>query len=234
VLVVVPALNEAASLPHQIRELKELRPDLDLLVVDDGSSDGTARLLPTLGVRWLQLPIHLGVGGAVRAGLRYASLHGYGVVIRLDADGQHRPQDIASFLDALADRNVDAVSGSRYLTVRGEYRTPTLRRAPQRALALLLSLVTGRRITDPTSGFWGFGPRALRVLIERHPTGYPEPELHLFLASCGLKVREIPVRMRERLAGRTTLTSLRALMAVGRALLALLVVPLRNPDGESV
>src|SRR5262249_49215226 len=116
--------------------------------------------------------------------------------------------------------------GSRFLARRrGAW---SLRRAGQSALAACLTLVTGRRVTDPTSGFWLFGPRALRLLAEHHPTGYAEPELALLLRRNGLRVVEVPIRMRPRLAGRTSLTASRTLLALARTLLAIVVVPLRR------
>jgi glycosyltransferase involved in cell wall biosynthesis len=226
-LVLLVAHNEAVNLPAVVAELRRVEPALDVLVVDDASDDGTPALLATLGVRYLRLGQRLGVGGAVRAGLRYARRRGYERVVRLDADGQHPPRDIAALLEVLD--GVDAVVGSRYVGASG-YRTPPGRRLAQRALASGLSLMAGRKVTDPTSGFWGFGPRALALLCEHHPTGYPEPELHLLLARNRLAVREVGVAMRDRLGGRTTLTPPRVALALARAALAMVVVPLRVRD----
>jgi glycosyltransferase involved in cell wall biosynthesis len=226
-LVLLVAHNEAVNLPAVIAELRRVEPTLDILVVDDASEDETPALLGTLGVRHMRLGQRLGVGGAVRAGLRCAYARGYERVVRLDADGQHQPRDIAALLAALD--GVDAVVGSRYVGPTG-YRTPVGRRLAQRALASGLSLLAGRRVTDPTSGFWGFGPCALALLCEHHPTGYPEPELHLLLTRNRLAVREVFVEMRDRLRGRTSLTPARVALALARAALAMVVVPLRARD----
>jgi glycosyltransferase involved in cell wall biosynthesis len=230
-LALLPAHNEGASLEGLVRELQRLRPDLDVLVVDDASTDATPEILPTLPVRWLRLHLHLGVGGAMRAGLRYALGLGYQEVIRLDADGQHRPDLARLLLDALRQHQADAVLGSRYKAPTG-YRTPAARRLAQRVLATSLSVLTGRPVTDPTSGFWAFGPRAIRLLAEHHPTGYAEPELTLLLSRNGLSVHEVPVEMRDRTAGESTLTLTRASAAVARAVLAMVMVPLRAPVKE--
>ena len=220
-LTLIPAHNEVGNLPAVIREIREQRPDLDILVVDDGSTDGTAQVLEHLRVRWLGWAHRRGVGCAVRAGLRYGARLGFDVVVRLDADGQHDAADIERLLDRLRADDVDAVLGSRYADAYPG--TEPLKRA----LATVVSTVTRRRITDATSGFWALGPRAVALLAAHHPRGYPEPELHLFLSRNGLNVAEVPVGSRARLSGRSSLTVLRLFAAAARVLLAVVIVPLR-------
>ena len=220
-LVVIPAYNEADSLPHVVRQLRRVLPWADVLVVNDGSSDRTADVLPALGVAWLTMSTRVGVGGAVRAGLRYAVQRGYRYAARIDGDGQHRVSDIRRLLEPVASGTLDAVIGSRFL--RGPARV-TLLRGAQVLLGAFLGLVTGRRITDPTSGLFVAGPRALALLARHHPTGYAEPELILLLHRNGLRVGEEPIHRRPRRRGRTSLTPGRAVVACGRTLLALLVV----------
>ena len=228
-LALIPAYNEAANLARVVRDLRRASPDLDILIVNDGSTDGTADLLPTLGVDWLALPQRVGVGGAVRAGLRYAARERYDYVVRVDGDGQHRACDVGRLLSPVVHGRLDASIGSRYVG-----RPPRLRRllSPRRlsqaALAACLTVWTGRRFTDPTSGFWLFGPRAIRLLGRHHPAGYAEPELVLFLCRNGLRVGEVPIRMRPRLAGRTSLTPARAALAFAGTLFALVMVPIRE------
>jgi glycosyltransferase involved in cell wall biosynthesis len=229
VLTIIPAFNEAESLGTLVAELRRLEPQIDVLVIDDGSTDATPEVLRPLGVTWLRLPIQLGVGSAVRAGLRFAQLHGYSAAVRLDGDGQHPPEQVPALLDALARPGVDAVRGSRYLAKPG-YRAPLVRRLARWVLSPLLRIATGRRISDPTSGFWAFGPAAIRLLARAHPTGYAEPELALVLHHAGLEVAEAAVEMRQRLRGETSLTWARLPLAVARALLAMLLVPLRRAE----
>ena len=225
-LAIVPAYNEAESLPRVVRDLRTFSPGIDVLVINDGSTDMTADLLPELGTDWLTLPARVGVGGAVRAGLRYAVSRGYPCAVRIDGDGQHRAADIKRLVAPVTAGHLDAVIGSRFMK-RRRYR-PTVLRGAQIILAACLSVTTGRRITDPTSGFVVFGPRALRLLAEHHPTGYAEPELILLLHRNRLRAGELPIRIRPRLTGRTSLTPARALVACGRTLLALFVVPTRG------
>jgi glycosyltransferase involved in cell wall biosynthesis len=236
-LAVVPAYNERANLASVVADLARVIPRDNILIVNDGSTDGSENLLPALGVRWLTLSQRLGVGGAVRAGIRYAKQTGYEYVVRVDGDGQHRACDIARMLAPIAAGRADVVLGSRFLhratdrhgrTRRGRSNPARLRRCSQVLLAACLSAVTGKRFTDPTSGFWLFGPRALRLLSGHHPPGYAEPELLLFLSRNGLSVHEVSIRMRPRVAGRTSLTTTRTVLALARTILAFVVVPFRQ------
>jgi len=226
VLGIIPAHNEAATLAAVVSDVRTECPDLDLLVVDDGSSDGTSDLLPRLGVRWLELPERMGVGCAMRAGLRYARRMGYDSVVRLDGDGQHRAQDIALTLEPLQAGRADVVLGSRFLASANRPRPDG--RIAHRLLGRCLSWLTRRSVTDPTSGFCALGPRAVRLLAEHHPTGYPEAELRLFLSRNKLVSIEVAVESRARMGGRTSLTPGRIIGASARVLLAMIIVPLRR------
>ncbi|MEN3336595.1 MAG: hypothetical protein V7647_271 [Acidobacteriota bacterium] len=230
-LVVVPAFNEASNLPRVISDVRRALPAADILIVNDGSTDDTDDLLRSLGVPWLTMSQRVGVGGAVRTGIRYAARRGYQYVVRVDGDAQHRGCDIGRLLVPVLSGHSHAALGSRFLA-RGS--GAGLRRMSQSALAGLLTLLTRRRVTDPTSGFWLFGPRALRLLARHHPGGYAEPELVLLLSRNGLRVAEVPIRMRPRLSGRTSLTAPRAVIALARTVLALVVVPFRGTvEGEA-
>jgi glycosyltransferase involved in cell wall biosynthesis len=223
VLALIPAHNEAASLPMVVGELRHRRRDLDILVVDDGSSDETTARLRELGVRWLHWPERRGVGRALRAGLRYAARQGYAIVVRLDADGQHDVDDIERLLAPLHAGRADVALGSRFVAAnRSRHPGPI-----QRSLGALLSMITRRTVTDPTSGFWALGPRAVTLLVDHLPGGYPEPELQLFLSRNGMRVVEVEVQWRDRLHGHTSLTPFRLVAAAARTALAMIIVPFR-------
>jgi glycosyltransferase involved in cell wall biosynthesis len=226
VLAIVPAHNEADSLPGVIREVRTGAPDLDLLVVDDGSTDASLALLRRAKVRHVHWDERMGVGAAVRAGLTYADRLGYSCAVRLDGDGQHPASQIDQLLRPIREERADLVIGSRYRD-GGTYPSPRGRRLAQWALARGLSMMTRGQVTDPTSGFLAFGPAAIDLLAEHHPGGYGEPELLLYLWRSHLRVLEVPVEMRERIAGQTSLTMLRLLGTAARMLLVVLVTPLR-------
>jgi len=225
-LALIPAHNEAASLSAVVAELRAIRSDLDILIVDDGSTDGTPGVLERLGVQGLRFPERLGIGSAVRAGLRYASQHQYDIVVRLDGDGQHSAADIDGLLAPLEHDRADVVLGSRYM----EPAVACLGfvRVAKRLLAMCLSAVIGDTVTDPTSGFYALGPDAIRMLADHHPTGYPEPELRLLLSRSALRVVEMPVRERPRLFGRTSLTPGLVVATGARVALAMVTFPLRD------
>jgi glycosyltransferase involved in cell wall biosynthesis len=225
-LAVIPAYNEAASLAAVVADLRASRTDLDILVVDDGSTDGTASLLDRIDVRWMRFPERIGIGTAMRAGLRYAERLGYDVVVRLDGDGQHRAGDVARLLRPIEERRADVVLGSRFTESAREGAGVV--GLAQQLLARCLSALVGHSVTDPTSGFWAMGPRAVRLLAEHLPTGYPEPELRLFLSRNALSVVEVPVDAWPRLHGRTSLTPRHLAAAAARVALAMIVVPLRD------
>jgi glycosyltransferase involved in cell wall biosynthesis len=228
VLALIPARNEAGSLSAVIAALRAEQPDLDILVVDDASEDGTRGIAASAGVEHLRLCEHLGVGNAIRAGLRYALRRGYDTVVRVDGDGQHPPGEIDALVAPLQDGRADAVVGSRFGGRAGYQTPPGLRRAGQRVLSAWISAATGVRVTDATSGFWAFGARAIALLAEEHPPGYPEPELLLLLARSGIRVVEVPVSMNPRLAGRTSLSAGRLGLACAVTALALIVTPWRQ------
>ena len=228
VLALIPARNEADSLPAVVAALRADQPSLQLLVVDDASTDDTRRILAALGVEHLRLSEHLGVGNAIRVGLRYAVRRGFDIVVRVDGDGQHPAGEIDALVAPIARGRADAVIGSRFGDQSG-YRTPPgVRRFGQRVVAAWVSAASGVRVTDATSGFWAFGRKAITFLAEEHPPGYPEPELLLLLARSGLKVVEVPISMSQRLAGRTSLSAGRLGLACAVTALALLVTPLRQ------
>jgi len=229
VLVLIPAFNEADSLPAVVAELRDDLPDADILVVDDGSTDATNLVVRELNVEWLRMPMQVGLGAAVRAGLRYACQTGYDIVVRVDGDGQHPAALIDRLMDPVLRGAADVSIGSRYVSEIGARLT--VRRTAQYLLGRILTVLTRQQVTDPTSGLWVFGPRALQLLRNHHPSGYPEPELIMFLSRNRLTVTEVQVRMRSRLAGRSSLTPRRMGAALARLVLLLVIVPLRSSVG---
>ena len=201
-LIVIPAYNEAESLPPVLAELHRERPDLDVLVVSDGSTDTTALVARRAGVVVVELPFNLGIGGALRTGFRYAAEHGYAAAVQFDADGQHDPHAVETLLAPLAD-GADLVIGSRFMeggTVT--YHVSRLRRLAMRGLEWVVRRLVGRRFTDTSSGFRAFSPRMIRYFARRYPVEYMDSVEALVLAmNVGFDVREVPSDMRGRVGG---------------------------------
>ncbi len=222
-LVIVPAYNEAASLPAVLAGLREHAPQCDVCVVDDGSSDATATIARSLGARVLSSPINLGIGGAVQTGYLWARDHGYDVAVQVDGDGQHDPRYVGAALAAVGE-GADLVVGSRFLSREG-FQSTGLRRAGIRYLAWFLRLRCGARVTDPTSGFRAAGRRALELFAREYPSDYPEPESIGLAVRDGLVVREIPVTMHARQHGRSSIDAWRTTYYLVKVSLALLLLP---------
>lgn len=231
-LVVVPAWNEAEALPGVLAELHEKLPGIDVLVVDDGSTDGTADLVRATGTaRVISLPFNVGVGGAMRAGFLFAERHGYGPVVQCDADGQHDPADVPRLLAEL-DAGLDVVIGARFAGV-GEYHVSAFRRFAMRFLAVSLSRLTRARLTDVTSGFRASSPRAVRVFAREYPPEYLGDTIESLVVAerAGLRVGQLPVQLRERRAGRPSQGVVRSVAYLARAVLVLGLAVLHTSTG---
>ena len=222
VAVIVPAFNEAANLPRVISELRECCPTWDVVVVDDGSMDNSGDVAATLGARVLRLPLNLGIGGAVQTGLIYGLRNGYDVCIQVDGDAQHEGPETVKLVSTLVERRADVVVGSRFLG-EGGFRSTASRRLGIQVLRTVIRLLTGYTITDPTSGHRAFGRRALGLLARDYPQEYPEPEAIYMLLRHGLHVVEIPVRMRSRAHGKSSIGVLDSLLYMVKVLLSILV-----------
>ncbi|RKI18814.1 glycosyltransferase family 2 protein [Corallococcus sp. AB030] len=224
-LIVLLAFNEEECIGSTVAELREALPEFDVLVVDDGSRDATAQRARDCGARVLSHPFNLGVAAGEASGLLFASRNGYEHVIRMDGDGQHDPASVPALREALQS-GVELVIGSRFAGVTS-FRSTWLRRFGNRFLAGLLSTLSHHRITDPTSGFRGFGPQAIRFFARVHPHDYPEPESVLMAARQGFAIAEVPVRMRPRLTGTSSLTPWKSAFYMAKVSFALLMERVR-------
>lgn len=199
--MIIPAFNEEAALPGTLRELRGVAPELDIVVVSDGSTDRTASVARQEGVPVLELPFNLGIGGALRAGFRHAVDRDYDAAVQFDADGQHDPTQIGKLLDAL-DQGADMVIGSRFAKESAHYDVGGTRRSAMRLLQIAVRLLSGHRFTDTSSGFRGFNRVVLRFFSRDYPSEYMESVESLVLATYeGFDVVEVPVNMRQRAAG---------------------------------
>jgi len=220
VLLIVPAYNEEASLGLVLEELRQHVPQFDVVVVNDGSSDATPSIARAHGVPVLDLCFNLGIGGAVQTGFKYAVDGDYDVAVQFDSDGQFPPDQIARLVGIVLDEGYDMVIGSRYIKEPG-YDSSLPRRFGNFILSKIAGLFSRHRITDATSGFRAYSHRAIDYLARYYPPDYPEPESIVFLARQGLRICEVPVLMRRRQGGVSSIGGLRPLTYMGKVSLAL-------------
>jgi glycosyltransferase involved in cell wall biosynthesis len=230
-VAIVPALNEEETVPHVIAELRAFDPGLDVVVVDDGSTDRTAEVAAASGARVLRLPFNLGIGGAVQTGFRFAFENGYDVAVRVDGDGQHEPAQLGAVLGPVLRGEADIAVGSRFAATEGDgYRSSRSRRVGIRILAGVVSRMVGQRVTDTTSGFQALNRRGIALFARDYPHDYPEVEATVMVFRHRLRLAEVPVSMRERGGGRSSITALRSIYYMVKVLLALFVGLFRRTD----
>ncbi len=235
-LIVVPAYNEQDALADSIRGLLNVQDDFDVLIVNDGSTDGTNAVAAGLSARdprvqVVNLPMNGGIGVAVQTGLLFAFQKGYRSVIQFDADGQHDPAYIPTLIAAADRQGLDLCIGSRFLDgVHGAFRSTLFRRMGIHFFSKLISLLCGVSVTDPTSGFRFYGPRVVGLFTRYYPDDYPEPEAVFICARNGLAVGEIPVRMHARQGGMSSIRYLRSGYYMVKVTLAILVDRIRTRD----
>ncbi|GGD72254.1 glycosyltransferase family 2 protein [Microbacterium murale] len=233
VLVVIPALNEEDSVADVVRDVNRAIPLAQCLVVDDGSSDQTGLRAHAAGAIVLTLPYNLGVGGAMRAGFRFARNHDFSVVVQVDADGQHDASAIPTLLDGLTDS--DLVIGARFAGV-GSYSVKGPRRWAMRLLAVVVSRVANTRLTDVTSGFKAAGPRSIEVFADNLPAEYlgDTVEALVIAARSGLRIQQIPVEMRVRQGGEPSHHPVKAAVYLVRACAAFALAMMRPRSGKDI
>ncbi|MCD6406211.1 MAG: glycosyltransferase family 2 protein [Planctomycetes bacterium] len=227
VLVVIPAYNEAGRIGEVVRAVREVLPEANVVVVDDASSDDTAGEAAGAGAEVLSHAVNLGYGAGLESGYRYALARGYGIVLQMDADGQHIAGELPVILEPVRSGEVDLVIGSRYIDGGCGYHTPFVRRAGQKIFAGIIRLFSGMRITDPTSGFQCLGIRAIRLYAsEAFPYDVPDADILLLAYYAGLGVREVPVKMVERAEGTSMHSGLKPVYYTMRMLLSIFIVVL--------
>ena len=228
-MVLIPAYNEEASLPGLLAEVRSQLPGASVTVVDDGSADGTAEVARACGARVLRLPCNLGVGPAVQTGFRDALESGFDFLLRLDADGQHPPAEARKLIEAMIRQPTDLVVGTRH----GEgstYHGNWFRRAVLKGLALFVSVICRKRITDPTSGFWLVSRPLLKCFALHYPSDYPEAEAIALLRRQGFSLEEVPVAFKPRQAGESSIRAWGTVNFAAKVFLALFVDRLRSVD----
>jgi len=203
-LVIIPAYNEEGSIVRTVEDIKENAPGFDYVVVNDCSTDNTLELCRKHGFSYLNLPVNLGIGGAVQAGYRYGFYHGYDTATQFDGDGQHDAKYLAQMAKTLESENADMIIGSRFIEKEG-FQSSSVRRAGIKYFTGLIRILTHKTITDPTSGMRMCNRRIMAEFTVDYPRDYPEPESVVTILKKKYKVLEVPVIMRERMEGKSSI-----------------------------
>jgi glycosyltransferase involved in cell wall biosynthesis len=222
---IVPAYNEEASIRAVVTQLRSIRKNDQVVVINDGSTDRTSAQVKDLDVTLIELPFNLGIGGSVQTGLKYARDNGFDIAVQIDADGQHTPSEVEKLLTAIDD--VDMVIGSRFIK-KTTYTASFFRNIGIRIFSFLLLLTTGKKFYDPTSGFRAFNKKAIAFLSEHYPTDFPEPESIIYLDKADLKIKEVSVKMSQRQGGVSSVTQIKAVYLMIAISLGILVNSLRK------
>jgi glycosyltransferase involved in cell wall biosynthesis len=221
-IAIIPAYNEAGSIASVIAEVRRADPGLEVVVIDDGSADRTAKIATRAGARVVRLPFNLGIGGAMQTGYQYARDHGFQVAVQIDGDGQHDPFQVGKLLAPILEDRADLVIGSRFAG-EGGYKAKLARRLGIRLFARAVSLIIRQRVTDATSGFRAANRRAICLFAADYPHDYPEVEATVLVFRHQLRFVEVPVVMRDRASGRSSITAFRGLYYMLKVSLALFI-----------
>ena len=221
-LIIIPAYNESGNIEKTIKDITENAPDFDYLVVNDCSTDNTLDILKEKGFNHIALPINLGIGGAVQAGYMYAYYHGYDTAVQFDGDGQHNAKYLEKMLAELNETDSDMIVGSRFIEHEG-FQSSGIRRAGIKFFTGLIKLLTGKKITDPTSGLRMVNRKMIELFAKDYPRDYPEPESEVAILAKGYKISEIPVIMNEREEGESSISMINGMYYMIKVSVAILI-----------
>ncbi len=231
-LIVIPAYNEEQNLANTINNVRRAMPAVEIAVVNDGSKDNTSGAAKDAGVILINHPVNLGDGAARQTGFKYALENHYEYVINLDADGQHDARDIPRIFKELQNGGFDIIIGSRFLGA-GQYDTPFLRNLGMKIFSYIVSLTTGKLITDPTSGFRGINVKAMKFYVKHfYPEYYPDADVIIASHNAGLKIKEVPVNMNKRVQGKSLHSGLSPLYYIYKMCLSIFAVLYYRKGGQ--
>lgn len=222
VLVIIPAFNEAENIVHVVRHMMEEAPQYDYLVINDGSTDDTPDLCREEGFHYLDLPINMGIGGAVQAGYIYARKNNYDIAVQMDGDGQHDIAYLDKLLEPIICGEADIAIGSRFLEKEG-FQSSATRRMGINILSGLIWLVTGKRVMDVTSGYRAVNRMFIEIYSKDFPMDYSEPEAIVSALMHRGRIKEIPVQMRAREGGVSSITFKKSIYYMIKVSLAILI-----------
>lgn len=235
ILVIIPAYNEKDSIERTLADLLAFKEEkrfrnLDICVINDGSEDNTATIVKGMNVILVDLPVNLGIGGAVQTGYKYAYTYGYDLAIQFDADGQHRSSELEKIINPVLHNEWDMCIGGRFVE-KTSYRGSLQRRLGIYYFEKIIQLLTGVRVTDATSGFRCINKKVIKLFAKDYPKDYPEPEVIMLLNKRGLKIKEVSVEMSSREMGKSSITPFRSIYYMLKVSLSILIRKIEK--GES-
>ncbi len=223
ILVIIPAYNEEESILKVVEDLERNASYADYIVLNDGSTDETRAVLEERGIPHIDLIRNLGIGGAVQTGYKYALEQGYDIAVQFDGDGQHCAEYISSLIAPIQEGEADLVIGSRFKGDTGGFKSSAMRRLGITILSNVLKMASTNKIEDVTSGFRAAGKRAIEFFATYYPDDYPEPESLALVARKGMKLAEVPVSMRERLGGESSIKRMDSVYYMIKVTFAILI-----------
>lgn len=226
-LVIIPAYNEVNSIMSTIEDIKKNAKDFDYIIINDRSTDGTYKLCIENKLNVLNLPLNLGIGGAVQTGYWYAMENSYDIAVQFDGDGQHDAKYLGEMSEFLIKNKCNMLIGSRFINKEG-FQSSSARRIGIKYFSFLIKLVTGKRITDPTSGFRMCDRKVIEIFADAYPKDYPEPETTVKILCNKMKVKEVPVIMRPREEGVSSISLKRSIYYMIKVSLAIIIEKLRR------
>lgn len=230
ILVIIPAYNEAESIENVINKLKQDCPQADYIVVNDCSKDDTLQILRGCNASYIDLPLNLGIGGGVQTGYKYALNNNYDIAIQIDGDGQHDTSYLMDVIQPIVNGQADIVIGSRFIDKEG-FQSSGVRRLGIKFLSKLIKICTGIEVKDVTSGFRAVNRKYIKVYAENYPTDYPEPEAIVEAALGGARIMELPVVMRERENGESSINAGRSIYYMIKVSCAIVICRFANRKG---
>ena len=228
IMALIPAYNEEETISRVVNGIRQMLPQADIVVIDDCSTDRTSEVARAAGAIVVRIPHNLGIGGAVQTGLKFAREHNYDLVIRLDGDGQHDPQDIPALFAAVKTGKADAAFGSRFMGKDSTMTIPISRRLGIKTFAFLVTVLTRQQATDTTSGYMCLNKYAIDILADYLPQDYPEVEGRVILHKAGLTTLELPAHMRSRMAGISSINGWRSIYYAVKVSIAALIGAMKD------
>ncbi|KAA0747471.1 glycosyltransferase family 2 protein [Bacillus sp. AY3-1] len=232
-LIIIPAYNESTNLIHVVEDIEKNAPDFDYVIINDCSKDDTEQICKDNNFNYVSLPINLGIGGGMQTGYKYAQRQGYDVAVQFDGDGQHDAAYLGALLQEMEETGADMVIGSRFINKEG-FQSSFTRRLGIRFFEKLIRIVSGKRITDATSGFRMVNNKIINEFCEYYPKDYPEPESIVAVLRNNYQVKEVPVLMRERIGGTSSIVNYKAIYYMIKVTLAISIDRLKPKRKENV